>query len=384
MSRPLSLQRHQLPPAALRSIPDTRRLAEVLNVAQTAAAVRRERARADRAGTSFSLVVFRLDEPGRRGRNLLRLCKILLETIRIADEIGRYDARSVCAVLPDTNAGGAQTFVDRVNELAMERMKAAPFSVIYTYPTDDPGRGGGEPAQPANAGAAKASDASAVGHTAARAILPAAPVLPMETLFAKPTPWWKRAIDIAVSGTAILIASPLLIAIALAIKLTSKGPVVFTQRRAGLGGQPFVIYKFRTMVVDAEARKAALRAQSEQDGPAFKIKRDPRITFVGGFLRSTSLDELPQLFNILLGDMSLVGPRPLPIDEQNGCDLWHRKRLDVVPGLTCIWQVEGRSRVTFEEWMRMDMAYIRSRRMLTELFILLKTVPAVLLRRGAS
>jgi lipopolysaccharide/colanic/teichoic acid biosynthesis glycosyltransferase len=206
----------------------------------------------------------------------------------------------------------------------------------------------------------------------------------VETLLVRPLPWWKRAIDICGAGFGLFMASPLMIFSALAIKLTSRGPVIFKQRRAGLGGQPFWIYKFRTMTVDAEQRKASLRAISEQDGPAFKLTHDPRVTRVGKFLRETSLDELPQLWNVIKGDMSLVGPRPLPMDESAECQQWQRRRLDVTPGLTCIWQVKGRSRVTFVEWMRMDVDYIRRRNLWHDVKILAQTIPAVLLRRGAK
>ena len=218
---------------------------------------------------------------------------------------------------------------------------------------------------------------------AADAAAPRPPVQPLEELLVRPMPWWKRATDVlgAVAGLAVL--SPVLLGSAVAIKLTSPGPVVFKQKRAGLGGRPFTIYKFRTMCADAEAKKKALRALSEQDGPAFKLARDPRVTRVGHFLRKTSIDELPQLINVLKGDMSLVGPRPLPVDEQDACERWQRRRLDVTPGLTCIWQVKGRSQVTFAEWVRMDVAYMRRRTVFHDLSILLRTIPAVLFRRGA-
>jgi lipopolysaccharide/colanic/teichoic acid biosynthesis glycosyltransferase len=172
--------------------------------------------------------------------------------------------------------------------------------------------------------------------------------------------------------------------IAAGIKLTSRGPVFFYQERAGRGGKPFKIAKFRTMVVDAEARKSELKNQSEQDGPAFKLTRDPRITRFGSFLRRTSLDELPQLWNILVGDMSLVGPRPLPIAESDACTDWYRRRLEVKPGLTCIWQVWGRSTVNFHEWMCMDMRYIQQLTFWHDLKLIFLTVPAVIWGRGAK
>jgi lipopolysaccharide/colanic/teichoic acid biosynthesis glycosyltransferase len=171
--------------------------------------------------------------------------------------------------------------------------------------------------------------------------------------------------------------------IAALIRLDSKGPTFFRQARAGYGGKRFRMTKFRTMCIDAERLKAALRARSEQDGPAFKMLNDPRVTRVGAFLRRSSIDELPQLFNVLQGNMTLVGPRPLPCDETSACDVWQRQRLQVTPGLTCIWQIKGRSKVSFSEWVRMDVNYIRRRTLLHDLKILFLTVPAVLVRRGA-
>ena len=198
-----------------------------------------------------------------------------------------------------------------------------------------------------------------------------------------PLPAWKRGIDIVLAAAGLVLLSPIMLIAAAMVKLSSPGPVLFRQWRAGLAGKPFLILKFRSMVVDAERQQAPLRCHSSQDGPAFKVRNDPRVTRVGRFLRKSSIDELPQLWNVLKGDMSLVGPRPLPIDEAAECLPWQNRRVDVVPGLTCTWQVDGRSRVTFEEWMRMDRAYIRRRSLARDLLILLKTIPAVLLRRGA-
>ena len=186
-----------------------------------------------------------------------------------------------------------------------------------------------------------------------------------------------------VSAVMLLLASPLMLLAAVAVRLDSPGPVIFKQNRAGLGGRPFPMYKFRTMVEGAEAKQTLLIPLSEQDGPAFKMKNDPRITRVGRLLRKTSIDELPQLLNVLKGDMSLVGPRPLPCHESDACSQWHRARLDVTPGLTCIWQVSGRSNTQFDRWVRLDLAYARRRTLLRDLKLILRTVPAVLLQRGA-
>ena len=141
--------------------------------------------------------------------------------------------------------------------------------------------------------------------------------------------------------------------------------------------------KFRTMCVGADAQKAQLQALNEQDGPAFKLTNDPRVTRVGDFLRKTSIDELPQLWNVLRGEMSLVGPRPLPVEESDACEPWHRRRLYVTPGLTCIWQVRGRSTVTFAEWIRMDLEYLRDVTLRNDLKLLAETVFSVLARKGA-
>jgi lipopolysaccharide/colanic/teichoic acid biosynthesis glycosyltransferase len=217
-----------------------------------------------------------------------------------------------------------------------------------------------------------------------RAKVDTTPDVAMEELFVEPMPAWKRGLDLVGGTFGLLMLSPLLIGTALAIKLTSKGPVIFKQKRSGLGGKPFTIYKFRTMCVGAELQQAELRKLNEQDGPAFKLTRDPRVTGVGHFLRRTSIDELPQLINVLKGDMSLVGPRPLPVDEQAGCSRWQRHRLNVTPGLTCIWQVVGRSEVTFDEWVRMDVAYMRHRSLWSDVSILFRTVFSVLARKGAK
>ncbi|MBI5068463.1 MAG: exopolysaccharide biosynthesis polyprenyl glycosylphosphotransferase [Deltaproteobacteria bacterium] len=193
----------------------------------------------------------------------------------------------------------------------------------------------------------------------------------------------KHGIDAVAAGLGLLLLSPLLIAAALAIWATMGRPVLFVQERAGLYGRRFRMYKFRTMRRDAEREQQALRGQNEMSGPVFKIARDPRITRLGHLLRRTSIDELPQLFNVLLGQMSLVGPRPLPLQEQQAIVGWQRRRLSMKPGLTGLWQVSGRSGIDFEHWMRLDLEYIDRWSLALDLQLLLRTIPAVFLARGA-
>ena len=194
----------------------------------------------------------------------------------------------------------------------------------------------------------------------------------------------KRTIDVFGSLVGMILLSPVFLGIALAVKLTSPGPVIFAQVRVGRYGRHFRFYKFRSMYVDAEERKKELLAKNEsKDGVIFKMKDDPRITKVGKFLRRTSLDELPQLWNVFIGDMSLVGPRPPVPKEVQEYTLDDRKRLDVIPGITCLWQIRGRSEIPFHEQVRLDKAYIMAPSIWTDIKILLKTVPAIIGGKGA-
>ena len=194
----------------------------------------------------------------------------------------------------------------------------------------------------------------------------------------------KRAIDIAGSFAGMLLLSPVYLAIAAAVKFTSPGPVIFSQVRVGRYGRHFRFYKFRSMRVDAEAQKAALLSKNEsKDGVILKMKDDPRITKVGKFLRRMSLDELPQLWNVFIGDMSLVGPRPPVPKEVQEYTLEDRKRLDVIPGITCLWQIKGRSEIPFHEQVRLDKEYILAPGFWKDVKILLKTIPAIIGGKGA-
>ena len=194
----------------------------------------------------------------------------------------------------------------------------------------------------------------------------------------------KRTFDLFASALLLVLLSPLFAITALCIVLESKGPVFYSQVRVGTDGRHFRFYKFRSMVMGAHAMKGQLLQHNEsRDGVLFKMKKDPRITRVGRFIRKFSIDELPQLFNVLIGDMSLVGPRPATPDEVDQYTLEQRKRLHAVPGITCIWQVSGRSEIPFEKQVQLDIEYIKSTSILKDLVILLKTIPAVLSGKGA-
>ena len=194
----------------------------------------------------------------------------------------------------------------------------------------------------------------------------------------------KRLMDIVFSALGMMLLSPVFLAIAVAVKASSPGPVFFSQMRVGRYGRNFKFYKFRSMRQDAEAQKVALLAQNESaDGVIFKMKNDPRITKVGRFLRRTSLDELPQLWNVFIGDMSLVGPRPPVPSEVQEYTLEDRKRLDVIPGITCLWQIQGRSEIPFNEQVRLDKEYILAPSVWKDIVILLKTIPAIIGGKGA-
>jgi lipopolysaccharide/colanic/teichoic acid biosynthesis glycosyltransferase len=319
--------------------------------------------------------------------------------LRATDEIGWLEDHVIGVVLPNTTAYGAWKLAEDICLECLDDL-SPPVCTVYSYPSNrrtnaktsvQPTLNGvarsGDRVTPAKQsvhaktnGVARSPDHAApvpAHDTTAR------PVLDLEALFVQRTPAWKRVLDVVGAAAGLLVLLPVFAITAIAVKLSSPGPIFFRQRRSGRGGQPFVMYKFRTMLANAEAYKAALLPLNEQDGPAFKISDDPRITSVGRILRRTSLDELPQLWNVLKGDMSLVGPRPLPCEETNACERWHRRRLNVAPGLTCIWQVKGRSLVSFAEWVRMDLRYIRSLSMWQDVKLLLLTVPAVVSQKGA-
>lgn len=193
----------------------------------------------------------------------------------------------------------------------------------------------------------------------------------------------KRIFDLVVASIALVLLVPIIPLIVVMIRLDTPGPVFFRQERVGKNGRSFKFYKFRSMHTDAERRRREVESMNEQDGPVFKVKSDPRVTSVGKFLRRSSLDEIPQIFNVFKGDMSVVGPRPPLPSEVEHYQPWQRRRLEVTPGITCLWQISGRSHLSFNEWMRLDMEYLRQRSFKTDMLILMRTIPAVIARKGA-
>ena len=290
-----------------------------------------------------------------------------------SDIAGWFAPGVIGIILPDTAPAGAWRLAEDLHRRFDERKVRVQFQV-YAYPSLD----GGESSPLADADSLPADSLPAEPATPAFA---ERSVQPLDALFVQKLPLARRDRRGRAAG-GLLLASPVMLVAAAAVKLTSRGPIFFAQQRDGLGGRSFRIYKFRTMVVGADDAKAALRHRSEQDGPAFKLKNDPRVTPIGRLLRRTCIDELPQLWNVLRGDMSLVGPRPMCSKEARHCAVWQRRRLEVTPGLTCIWQVHGGTKVTFGEWMRMDLRYARTRSLWKDLWLMVLTVPSVIRRDG--
>jgi lipopolysaccharide/colanic/teichoic acid biosynthesis glycosyltransferase len=339
----------------------TQRSRSILNVHDFRLAVDRERSRADRTGIPLTILAIELPPDHRSLRDVAFLSRLLCQRLRATDTAGYLSDGRVAVLLPDTPKTGAWKVASDLCDF-FPVGSARPSCEVYVYPDDGTSTRGEQHSR-----LAQPNDRIVVS---------------VEALFAQPTPILKRAVDVAGAFVGLLMSAPLMLAVAAIIKVTSPGPVFFSQLREGHGGRQFFMYKFRSMRVGAHQEQSSLRGLSEQDGPAFKMRHDPRITWIGGILRKTSLDELPQLWNVLVGDMSLVGPRPLPVEESIQCAPWQRRRLDVKPGLTCVWQVRGRSTVTFESWMRMDIEYLQRGSFSFDVKLLLSTIPSLLLRRG--
>lgn len=357
-------------------------------------ALRRERSRADRTSGEFAVITFSSGAASPDPSALYPLIEHIQERSRSIDELGWNEDGTLWHILPHCSEPSAASIATTLCQnfstpnqpivftlyhySAGQRGEPVPAPVVHhalaavATSRDD----GSTDADIGTSTPAQITKATSYSHIHQRAFS-------VDQLLERPMPRWKRLFDIVVSGTALLVLSPLLGLIALIIKVASPGPVLFVQMRSGRGGRPFPMYKFRSMVVDAEAKKRNLLALNEQDGPAFKMENDPRITNLGRYLRATSLDELPQLWNVLRGEMSLVGPRPLPLSESAACTNWQRQRMDVTPGLTCFWQIKDRrAKIPFVDWARMDIQYAGRRSLGLDLYLIARTVLFILRRKG--
>jgi lipopolysaccharide/colanic/teichoic acid biosynthesis glycosyltransferase len=380
----------------------------VLSASGLEQAFQSERARVDRNHQVFSMVIFLPTE----GRDICpKIVATLRERMRVYDVIGQLDRRRIALLLPETDSDGAWTFADdALGRLASDGL--AYNCEVYCYPLDwaSKGRRRTDP-QPKptkddqnwpedQSGDATGTDGSMLRVLDRNATDKDALIAPtlevvrhprsqrdvqdLAPIFIDPLPWTRRVIDVVIAAVALVLLSPVFLLLALLIKLDTPGPVFFVKKRAGLGGAPFKFIKFRSMYLDADERRREVLARNEhKSGPIFKLKNDPRITPVGRWLRRTSLDEFPQLYNVLLGDMTLIGPRPPLLEEVADYEAWQRRRLDVTGGLTCIWQVSGRSEVGFKDWVRMDIQYQEKRSLTFDLRLVLRTFGAVLSGRGA-
>jgi lipopolysaccharide/colanic/teichoic acid biosynthesis glycosyltransferase len=329
----------------------------------------------------FSLVTLELDEPQKEDtRWCRRLGRLLKTRLRSTDDVGWMSESRLGISLAHTPASGAWTLVEDLRgrlERYSTRHSPLRFSVF-----SHTGHGGGQDESNGDSPAGRKDESARSSELTPARMNERA--LALDAFLLHPPGRLKRALDLVLATLGMVLALPVLLLAALAIKLTSRGPILFVQERAGYGGRPFRLYKLRTMVEGAERRKDELADLNEADGPVFKIERDPRVTLVGRILRKTSIDELPQLWNVLRGDMSLVGPRPPTLDEIPSYASWQARRLHTIGGLTCYWQVSGRSDVGFLDWMRLDRRYLRERGFGTDLLLLLRTIPAVLVGRGAK
>ncbi|HEY3490810.1 MAG TPA: sugar transferase [Candidatus Deferrimicrobiaceae bacterium] len=337
----------------------------------------RERARTDRTGHEFSLVVFGIGS----ATGSIQMTTRYLETAirkraRNSDAIGWFDDHALAAILPGTSPDGALKFAEAVRQSAAPRITVL-HTTIYSYPTNWIEQKGT---------ACKASDEVAAPGGIACSLVAPEPELAaqqLEPIFRRRFPFWKDTLDVVGALLALVVLSPLFLLVALFIKIVSPGPVFFKQTRIGYRGRPFTFWKFRTMHVDNDAsqhQKYLSTLISSGDQPMTKLdaERDPRIIPFGKLFRQSCIDELPQLINVLLGDMSLVGPRPCLPNEAEDFNLWHTRRFDTIPGMTGLWQVNGKNKTTFKQMMRYDISYARQDSFWTDLKIIFKTIPAII------
>ena len=339
----------------------------LLNQREFQRALAKERSRVERDGNCFGFIILRLQNLNDVRRQSVQLAKLLHRRLRDSDEKGHLGVGRIGVMLPSTGSVASEYVLEDLLRLARLQGLAIEGEA-FVYPDQESPKENSNSDTGAEAGSLEEVVESKISSAPLAVMIPAYPS-------------WKRALDITGASIGLLVSSPILLLMAGLIKLTSGGPVIFKQRRTGYLGEKFEIYKLRTMVCNAEELKAALQALNERDGPAFKMKRDPRITTIGRFLRATGLDELPQLLNVLRGEMSLVGPRPLPIDEAAECNSWQRRRMEVKPGITCFWQIAKSRQISFVDWMRLDLQYARSASFKLDIKLITKTFASVFLGR---
>jgi lipopolysaccharide/colanic/teichoic acid biosynthesis glycosyltransferase/GGDEF domain-containing protein len=371
----------------------------IYSIAEFHALLERERARADRNSHEFSLLVFDMEQAAMDGVSMERLAQTITRRVRSTDVVGWYKERDIGIFLPDTPAPGAWKLAEDLCQ-TLVITAAPPFCKVYTYSPRLSSDDNGKPEELESGGVVTVvemvtSDGSRFSHfTASKptafSVLPSTITMPerrrpaekLELDGAPPLPAGKRIVDIVAALLAVAVLSPILSLIALMIKIVSPGPVFFKQARIGYHGKPFTFWKFRTMKVKADTLVHQQHLQhlinSEQPMTKLDSDSDSRIIPFGKILRLTGLDELPQLINVLRGEMSLIGPRPCLGYEARQYLLWQKRRFDAVPGLTGLWQVSGKNRTTFKEMMRLDIAYAMKKSFWLDAKIVLKTIPAII------
>ena len=380
---------------------------EILDEKQLSIVLKKERFRTYRRGIGFCLLFLQREVPLEQD-DLTKLLDDFRQRLRITDDMGVLGNKLV-VVLPDTDSDGGQLVANDLLDIAKRLGLELQCELACSDDDEDDNFRTQRPVKRPHFQSnenefdsisnerdeSNPSDLGEGGTQAAVAVLPAVvksqiQVRPVENIsfglqpyYSSATPRIKRTIDICGALLGLVALSPVFAVASVAIKSQSSGDIFFKQLREGKDGSPFWIYKFRTMHDGADNLKESLREFSEQDGPAFKMTNDPRVTKIGKLLRKSCVDEIPQLLNVLRGEMSLVGPRPLPVNESQGCANWQRRRLDVLPGMTCTWQVSGRRDIPFADWMRMDLAYLSKQSVLGDVRLLIKTALLTLRMRGS-
>jgi lipopolysaccharide/colanic/teichoic acid biosynthesis glycosyltransferase len=369
----------------------------------------KERIRCDRYQQFFSLIVVHFNQVPEmtRATQELSLARFLASKLRVIDDFGLLRNGGMGVLLPMTDIVGGKVVLSKILNHANHHGLSIEADVFAYHGrlTKPPIKAGEDDLEDSNAKAENllkdfdTNDSSLPScqayqtETAARTIKTnivradkdtqtiVRSSIELLSLCSKAYPRWKRLLDIVGASIGLSASIPILILASVAIKMTSQGPIIFKQSRCGQFGRPFLIYKLRTMSNNAEQIKHLLEDLNERDGPAFKIQHDPRVTSIGKFLRATGIDEIPQLINVLKGEMALVGPRPLPVAEEEECSTWQQRRLDTKPGITCLWQISKSRKMAFDEWMRLDLHYLKKRSLIFDMSLILRTIKAVFMGR---